>query len=188
MAKLPDVLAPLAALNSARKNAAEYYAPLLASADPILQLGAWCALLDRGEVSYAQYPAVLAMADNPAIRDRAYRSFLKFFDYGPAEQVAATETNRLDEAERRAMAAELNGDPEQRAASLRELYLVTGRTQSGLAVRPQGREPIYAASDGSFRLQVTTPAAVAAIEVSDDRGNRSGFVLSLQSAKVMRRY
>jgi len=68
------------------------------------------------------------------------------------------------------------------------VYLVTGRTQSGLAVRPQGREPIYAASDGSFRLQVTTPAAVAAIEVSDDRGNRSGFVLSLQSAKVMRRY
>ena len=27
-----------------------------------------------------------------------------------------------------------------------------------------------------------------AIEVSDDRGSRSGFVLSLQSAKVMRRY
>ena len=68
------------------------------------------------------------------------------------------------------------------------VYLISGRTQPGLAVRPQGREPVYAASDGSFRLQVTTASAVTAIEVSDDRGSRSGFVLSLQSAKVMRRY
>jgi hypothetical protein len=68
------------------------------------------------------------------------------------------------------------------------VYLISGRTQPGLAVRPEGREPIYATSDGSFRLQVTTPSSVAAIEVSDDRGNRSGFVLSLQTAKVMRRY
>ena len=68
------------------------------------------------------------------------------------------------------------------------VYLISGKTQPGLAVRPQGREPVYAASDGSFRLQVTTASAVTAIEVSDDRGNRSGFVLSLQSAKVMRRY
>jgi len=159
MAKLPDVLAPLAALNSARKNAAEYYAPLLASADPILQLGAWCALLDRGEVSYAQYPAVLAMADNPAIRDRAYRSFLKFFDYGPAEQVAATKTNRLDEAERRAMAAELNGDPEQRAASLRELYLVTGRTDvlSDLVAVEDGRGGWRLALPVAIELVVLNP-------------------------------
>lgn len=68
------------------------------------------------------------------------------------------------------------------------VYLVSGRTQPGLAVRIQGREPMYVGSDGSFRIQVTTPSAVAAIEISDDRGNRSGFVLSLQTAKVMRRY
>jgi hypothetical protein len=68
------------------------------------------------------------------------------------------------------------------------VYLISGRTQPGLAVRIQGREPMYVGSDGSFRIQVTTPSAVAAVEVSDDRGNRSGFVLSLQTAKVMRRY
>jgi hypothetical protein len=68
------------------------------------------------------------------------------------------------------------------------VYLVSGRTQPGLAVRVQGREPTYVASDGSFRIQVTTTSAVAPIEISDDRGNRSGFVLSLQTAKVMRRY
>lgn len=68
------------------------------------------------------------------------------------------------------------------------VYLVSGRTQPGLAVRVQGREATYVASDGTFRIQITTPSAVAAIEVSDDRGTRSGFVLSLQTAKVMRRY
>jgi hypothetical protein len=68
------------------------------------------------------------------------------------------------------------------------VYLISGRTQPGLAVRSQGREPTYVASDGTFRIQVTTPSAVAPIEVSDDRGNRSGFVLSLQTGKVMRRY
>ena len=68
------------------------------------------------------------------------------------------------------------------------VYLVSGRTQPGLAVRQQGREPTYVASDGTFRIQITTQSAVAAIDVSDDRGNRSGFVLSLQTAKVMRRY
>jgi hypothetical protein len=68
------------------------------------------------------------------------------------------------------------------------VYLISGRTSPGLAVRTQGREPTYAASDGSFRLQVTTPSSVVPVEVSDDRGNRSGFILSLQTAKVMRRY
>jgi hypothetical protein len=68
------------------------------------------------------------------------------------------------------------------------IYLISGRTQAGLAVRTPGREPTYVASDGTFRIQITTSSAVAPIEVSDDRGNRSGFVLSLQTAKVMRRY
>lgn len=68
------------------------------------------------------------------------------------------------------------------------VFIITGRTLPGLTVRTQGREPTYATSDGMFRLQVSTPASVVAIEVSDDRGNRSGFVLSLQTARVVRKY
>ena len=68
------------------------------------------------------------------------------------------------------------------------VFLISGRTQPGLAVRTQGREPSYAGPDGTFRLQVSTPAAVSAVEVSDDRGNRSGFVLSLQTSKIVRKY
>lgn len=67
------------------------------------------------------------------------------------------------------------------------VYLIGGRTQPGVAVRSQGRET-YAAADGSFRLQVSTNSSVVPVEIGDDRGNRSGFILSLKTARVSRRY
>jgi hypothetical protein len=54
-------------------------------------------------------------------------------------------------------------------------------------VRSQGRET-FAGGDGSFRLQVSATSSVAAVEIGDDRGNRTGFVLSLKTGAVSRRY
>lgn len=67
------------------------------------------------------------------------------------------------------------------------VYFVSGRTQPGVKVRSQGRETI-AASDGTFKLQILSRSSVAAIEIGDDLGNHSGFVLSLGTATVTRRY
>ncbi|MDM7923632.1 MAG: FecR domain-containing protein [Pyrinomonadaceae bacterium] len=67
------------------------------------------------------------------------------------------------------------------------VYILSGRTRPGLLVRAQGRE-VFAGGDGSFRLQVSTPSSEIAIEMSDDRGNRAGFVLSLRTAQVVRRF
>lgn len=67
------------------------------------------------------------------------------------------------------------------------VYIVTGRTQPGLSVRSLGNGT-FAGSDGSFRLQVSTQSAVAAFEIGDDRGNRSGFVVSLRTGSVTRRF
>jgi hypothetical protein len=67
------------------------------------------------------------------------------------------------------------------------VFIVSGRTQAGTLVRAQGRE-VFAGGDGSFRLQVSTPLSEIAVEMSDDRGNRAGFVLSMRTAKVLRRY
>ena len=67
------------------------------------------------------------------------------------------------------------------------VYLISGRTRSGAVVRSQGRE-VFAGADGSFRLQVSTPSSVVAIEIRDDRGNRTGFILNLNSGTVSRRY
>ncbi len=67
------------------------------------------------------------------------------------------------------------------------IYIISGRTRPGLLVRSLGREA-FAGGDGSFKLQISTPSADAAVEMSDDRGNRAGFVLSLRNSRVLRRY
>jgi hypothetical protein len=67
------------------------------------------------------------------------------------------------------------------------VYIVSGRTRPGLLVRALGREA-FASGDGTFRLQIATPQSEVAVEMSDDRGNRGGFVVSLRNARVLRKY
>lgn len=67
------------------------------------------------------------------------------------------------------------------------VYFVSGRTRPGFLVRALGREA-FASGDGTFRLQIATPQSEVAVEMSDDRGNRGGFVISLRNARVLRRY
>ncbi|MFN2500570.1 MAG: hypothetical protein ABR530_00990 [Pyrinomonadaceae bacterium] len=67
------------------------------------------------------------------------------------------------------------------------VYLISGRTGPGLVIRSQGRE-VYSGPDGSFRLQITTPSGETAVEIGDDQGNRTGFVISLGNGSVLRRY
>ncbi len=67
------------------------------------------------------------------------------------------------------------------------VFIVSGRTSPGLAVRSLGRGT-YAGGDGTFRIQVSTPLSEVAVEFSDDQGNRSGFVLSLRNGNVLRRF
>ena len=67
------------------------------------------------------------------------------------------------------------------------VYILSGRTQPGIQVRSQGNQ-IFAGSDGSFRLQISSPLSEVAVELNDDRGNRAGFVLSLRNSRVLRRF
>jgi hypothetical protein len=67
------------------------------------------------------------------------------------------------------------------------LYLVSGKTKPGMSVRCQGRET-FSGPDGSFRMQISSPSISAAVEISDDRGSRSGYVISLRNGAVLRRY
>ncbi|MBK7933035.1 MAG: FecR domain-containing protein [Pyrinomonadaceae bacterium] len=67
------------------------------------------------------------------------------------------------------------------------IYLISGRTTPGMIVRAAERET-FAGSDGSFKLQISSPSTELAVEIGDDRGNRSGFVLSLRSGNMLRRY
>jgi hypothetical protein len=65
------------------------------------------------------------------------------------------------------------------------IFLVSGRTRPGVTVRILGRET-FAASDGSFRLQVSSPSSEALVEISDEHGNRARMVLSLTAGRVLR--
>lgn len=67
------------------------------------------------------------------------------------------------------------------------IYIISGMTKSGLTIRSQGRST-FAGGDGSFRLQISTPLSEAAVELVDDKGNRAGFVLALETARVLRRF
>lgn len=68
-----------------------------------------------------------------------------------------------------------------------KVYIISGKTVSGATVRILGRET-FAASDGSFKLQVAVPNTEATVEVSDEHGNRNRYVLALESGKVVRQF
>jgi hypothetical protein len=65
------------------------------------------------------------------------------------------------------------------------IYLVGGRTQPGATVRIAGRE-VFAAANGSFRLQISTGSPNVTVEISDERGNRSRYNLNLNSVRAVR--
>ena len=67
------------------------------------------------------------------------------------------------------------------------VYLISGRTKPGMSVRSRGRE-VFAGPDGTFRLQITSPSIETAVEIGDDQGNRSGYIISLKNGAVIRRY
>ena len=67
------------------------------------------------------------------------------------------------------------------------VYILTGKTRPGLLVRSQGNQ-IFASNDGSFRLQVSTPLSELPVELTDDRGDRAGFVISVRGARVLRKF
>lgn len=65
------------------------------------------------------------------------------------------------------------------------IYFVSGKTQPGTIVRISGRET-FATGDGGFRLQISSSALETTVEVSDERGNRNRYLLSLKTGKVIR--
>lgn len=67
------------------------------------------------------------------------------------------------------------------------IYIISGKTQPGLVVRAQGRET-FASGDGSFRLQISSPSPEVGIEIRDEKGNRSGYALSLRTGAAQKRY
>lgn len=65
------------------------------------------------------------------------------------------------------------------------LYMVSGKTNSGAVIRVLGRETI-AVGDGSFKLQVAISSGEVVIDALDEHGGKTRYSLSLSSGKFSR--
>jgi len=86
---------------------------------------------------------------------------------------------------RRAASAELTASDWQVEKIGGNIYSISGRTQAGAVVRSSGRET-FATSDGSFRLQISAASRETTVEINDETGNRSRYVLSLNTGRAVR--
>src|SRR3569623_362626 len=141
MTTLPPDLAGLSILASARRKAAEYYAPRLDSDDDVLKVGAWCALLERDEVSVEQYPRVVELATHGAIQRRAFRFFESNWEHELAAAVTAKDATSLGSARALAMRAERACDDRAAVEAQRAANRVRVPRRSGAArgLRPSDR-------------------------------------------------
>lgn len=67
------------------------------------------------------------------------------------------------------------------------LYLISGKTVSGAIIRILGRET-FAGGDGSFKMQVSVPTTDVNVEIRDEHGNRTTYVISLETSQVIRQF
>jgi hypothetical protein len=126
MSALPAPLSELSRLATANQKAAGYFAPLLDSDDDVLRVGAWCILLERGEIAPHQYERAIELARYGAIRPRAFRFFQSSWEHDYAARIAALPGAPEIEAETRAMQAALDCDAEAAVEAERLKYLATG--------------------------------------------------------------
>jgi tetratricopeptide (TPR) repeat protein len=121
-----DLLRPLAALNAVQQGAASYYRELRRSSDPVLQVAAWCALLESKLLGVPDWDEVVAMARYGAVRTRAFAYFEEMMEHGYARRVAEMHVTSPSELEQQVMQAQLASDPARMAELRGELYLGSG--------------------------------------------------------------
>jgi Sulfotransferase family len=131
---LPVALTELSILSRAREKAADYYAPLLDRDDAIVKIGAWCALLDRENVSPGQYDRVVELASLGAIQSRAFRFFEANWEHELAAKVAAKIATSEAAGDVLARRADLACDDAAAVEAHRYRFLATGRLDALVAM------------------------------------------------------
>ena len=137
--------------------------------------------------------AVVVGRDNLASNGFSYTDFEPGNYYWRVRAVAASgQTSDWSEPQRFAVvksesSRKITADEWQTERIGGNVYIIEGKTNPGARVQTAGRET-FASSDGSFTLQINASGGQADIVISDERGNRGGFVLSLSNARVVRRY
>jgi tetratricopeptide (TPR) repeat protein len=160
---LSPALQGLSLLSQARSKASEYYAPLLDSDDEVLKIGAWCALLDRDQVTADQFPRVVELASHGAIQSRAFRFFQANWEHELAAEVAAKIATSEASAEALVRRADLACDDLAAVEAQRYRFLATGKLEALVAMldcdeRAAGWRPALALGVNVLVLHPHDPA------------------------------
>ncbi len=130
-------------------------------------------LEDRTGLSDSRYGVAGLRVDNYFWRVRAVA--------GSGQRSEWSEPVRLTLYKPKASSAIEAGDWQVESLGGR-LYRVIGRTEPGVRVRILGRET-YSKYDGSFILQVSTSSSSVSVLLSDEKGNRGQYNLSLRTGR-----
>ena len=123
----PPLLAPLTALESARKSVGEYYAPMTADADDVVRVAAFLGLIERKALPFALYDAAAEHARFGALRSKVFDYFQSVWEHGLAAQTASTGVASEGLAERALAEAQLACDDAAAARASRDLFLDNGQ-------------------------------------------------------------
>jgi sulfotransferase family protein len=124
-----ELLAPMKALTHWRKGPLPYYLNLRLSEDPVLAIGAWCALFDGKHLKDLSFvwPDALPLCRYRAVRQRAFAFFEnEMFEHDLAARAARTDAEPLSAALTELMRSELAFDPGPGADAAGRAYLATG--------------------------------------------------------------
>jgi hypothetical protein len=121
-----EAFQPLAALDTIQRGPGPYYRRLRESADPILTVAAWAALLDHRLIAPADWDALLEQCRYGAVRQRAFTHFQSQLEHDLARRAAQSGEASITGLQTDAMMAELTNDQAAIADALGALYRETG--------------------------------------------------------------
>ena len=153
------LLKPLSAFSVVQKGGFAYFRDLLAHTDPIIAVGAWCALFDSKLMQRVLARQVIPYCRYGAVRSRAFAYFRSVHEHDLARGAAEVAAEGTSDPEQAAMLAELEHDNAGAAAASGRLYLATAdlahlRTASEQAEREGGWRP---ALEWALRSVVVSP-------------------------------
>ena len=113
-------------LESLKLGFAHYYLTLLEDDDPILSVGAACALIDTGYTPAHIWPRLLQLCEHQAVKTRAFEACLDEADYQRADAVRSRPMRASDDLVQRAMDARFEQDNAELTRLEIDQFLLTG--------------------------------------------------------------
>lgn len=155
------LLAPLAPVSAAKAGPTAYFRVLAGSADPLLAMSGWLALIHRDEVRLSDHPAMLPLCSYRGLRDAAFKYFTDIYEPELARDIATHDLATTADLPQQLMLATLDDDRKAMREAEVAIYMATGDT-SHLRAAAQ-----HADGMGGWRLAVPDLVRLVAVNPWD---------------------